>query len=82
MKNFIKGEFIGLPVKIRECTDPSVTGIKGTIIDETKNTFLIHTNTKEKRIAKDIATFEIEGISVQGNKIKWHPWERIKRISG
>ena len=81
MKNFIKGEFIGLPVRIGECRDPSFTGLEGTIIDETKNTFLIHTNTKEKRIAKDIAKFEIDGISIEGDRIKWQPWERIKRIS-
>jgi ribonuclease P protein subunit POP4 len=81
MKNFIKGEFIGLPVKIGECSDPSFNGIEGIIIDETKNTFLIKTNTKEKKIAKEIAKFEINGISIEGKKIKWHPWERIKKTS-
>ncbi len=81
MKNFIKGELIGLSIKVIDCSDTSLEETEGIIIDETKNTFLIKTGDREKRIAKDIARFEIDGISIEGNEIKWHPWERIKKIS-
>ena len=81
MINFIKGELIGHKVKVVQCRDPSLAGNEGVIIDETKNTFLIKTHNKEKRIAKDIAHFDIDGKFVEGRRIKCHPWERIKKIS-
>lgn len=81
MKNFIKGELIGLKVKVVRCRDPTLVNRKGEIIDETKNTLLIKTRDREKRIAKDIAQFEIDGITVEGKRIKCQPWERIKKIS-
>ena len=82
MKNFIKGELIGLKVKVARCNDPTLVNRTGEIVDETKNTFLIKTEKKEKRIAKNIAQFEIDGIPVEGKRIKCQPWERIKKISG
>ena len=36
MKNFLKHEFIGLPVKVLKATDKSLEGVEGEIIDETK----------------------------------------------
>lgn len=81
MKNFIKGELIGLKAKVIRCSDPTLVNRTGKIIDETKNTLLIKTRDKEKKIAKDIAKFEINGIPVEGKRIKCQPWERIKKIS-
>ena len=81
MKNFIKGELIGLKAKVVRCSDPTLVNRTGEIIDETKNTFLIKTRTREKRVAKDIAQFEIDGTHVEGKRIKCQPWERIKKIS-
>ena len=36
-KNFLKQEFIGLPVRVVECSDTTMKGMEGEIIDETKN---------------------------------------------
>jgi len=82
MKNFIKGELIGLKVRVVRCSDPTLVNRTGKIIDETKNTLLIKTGYREKKIAKDIAKFMIDGIPVGGKRIKCQPWERIKKISG
>jgi len=82
MKNFIKGELIGLKVRVVRCSDPTLVNRTGKIIDETKNTLLIKTGYREKKIAKDIAKFMIDGIPVEGKRIKCQPWERIKKISG
>ena len=51
-KTFAKDEFIGLKVKIKECSDPEWKGKTGLILNETKNTFLIDINNQEKTIAK------------------------------
>lgn len=80
MKNFLKQEFIGLPVKIIECTDKSLEGIEGIIIDETKNMLIIEADGKIKKVAKDIAKFEINGRIINGKKIKYRPEDRIRKI--
>lgn len=77
---FMKGEFIGLPVRIRDCTDPSLQGVEGRIVDETKNTLVIETSHGVKRVAKDIATFVIDGVTVTGADIAFRPEDRIRKI--
>ena len=52
MKNFIKGELIGLKVKVVHCSDPTLVNRTGEIIDETKNTLLIKTRDREKGLPK------------------------------
>ena len=83
-KTFAKDEFIGNIVKIKDCSDPSWIGKTGTILDETKNTFLLKINDKEKTIAKNTAIFEFENmgkkISLDGSKILFQPEKRIKKI--
>lgn len=78
-KKFMKDEFIGLPVQIDDCTDPSLRGVEGTIIDETKNMLVIESE-KIRKVAKDIAVFRINGIAINGNKIKYRPEDRIRKI--
>jgi len=77
-------ELIGRTVTIIECTDPSWMNLSGLIIDETKHTFLIEIEKKQKRIAKQTATFAFEyhdkKIIVKGTRLVYRPEERIKKI--
>ena len=83
-KNLGKDEFIGLHVKILDCTDPNWKGQNGTIVDETKNTFLRETNHGNKKIAKKTAVFEFkyddEKFIIDGKKIAYRPEDRIKKV--
>ena len=83
-KTMSREELIGLHVKIKKCNDPSWNGKNGIIIDETKNTFLIEIKDKQKRITKNIATFEFEingkKMMLDGSKISYRPEDRIKKI--
>lgn len=76
-------ELIGRMVTIIECMDPSWKNQSGIIIDETKHTFLIEIGKKQKRIAKQIATFAFEYhnkvIIVKGKQLVYRPEERIKK---
>jgi ribonuclease P protein subunit POP4 len=76
-------ELIGRMVTIIECTDPSWINQSGLIIDETKHTFLIETEKKQKRIAKQTATFAFEyngkKTIVKGIRLAHRPEERIKK---
>ncbi len=79
----VKGELIGKEVRIKDCKDPSWVGRMGKIVDETKNTFKIEIDGKEKVIAKDIAVFEFrvgnETYEIEGTRLKFRPEERIKK---
>ena len=81
--NIVKDELIGRKITIIECADPTWKHIKGIIIDETKNTFLIEINNKQKRIAKKSATFEFnmqgKKITVEGSRLLYRPEDRIKK---
>jgi ribonuclease P protein subunit POP4 len=84
MRNrIVKDELIGRRVTIKECTDPTWVNRSGIIIDETEKTFLIEIGNKEKRIAKNIATFEFEyhgkKVTVEGSRLVYRPEDRIKK---
>ena len=78
-----KDEFIGRTVVISNCTDPTWVQRTGTIIDETKHTFLIQTTDGIKRIAKQTATFTFPDntitASIKGSAILFRAEERIKK---
>ena len=82
-EEFKREELIGLHVKIKECKDPSWIGKSGLIINETKNTFYIKINNRQKMIAKNIAIFEFNDsgkkITLDGSKITYRPEDRIKK---
>jgi len=82
-KKLAREEFIGLHVTIRECMDSKWIGKYGVIIDETKNTFLIRINGKNKKIAKKIAKFEFENDEkktiLNGSKIAYRSEDRVKK---
>lgn len=76
-------ELIGRTVTIIECTDPSWVHQTGLIIDETQQTFLIEIKKKQKRIAKQAATFAFEyhgkKTIVKGSRLAYRPEDRIKK---
>ncbi|DAC73421.1 MAG TPA: ribonuclease P protein subunit [Thermoplasmata archaeon] len=76
-------ELIGRTVTIIECTDPSWVNRTGLIIDETQHTFLIENEKKQKRIAKQTATFAFEyhgkKTIVKGTRLVYRPEDRIKK---
>lgn len=83
-KTLAREELIGRCVTIRECTDPTLADKSGLIIDETKNTFLIEIENKEKKVGKNIAKFEFEQdgkkIVLNGSKLIFKPEDRIKKV--
>lgn len=79
----ISDELIGRTITIIECTDPSWVHQTGLIIDETQQTFLIEIEKKQKRIAKQTATFAFEyhgkKTIVKGSRLVYRPEDRIKK---
>ena len=83
-KNLVHHEFIGLKVHATDLKNKSLN-LKGTIIDETKNTIKIEgEDNTEKIIPKNgtIFVFEIpngEKVEVNGNILSIRPEDRIKK---
>jgi len=81
-KNLIKHELIGLEVEIADSTNKFQIGLKGLVVDETKNTLIIETEKCMKKIQKkgSIFIFKIsnEKVKVNGNKIAVRPEDRLK----
>jgi ribonuclease P protein subunit POP4 len=82
-KNLVRHELIGLTVEVAESTNKFQIGIKGTIVDETKNILTIETGNRLKKIQKkgSVFIFKIpdgKKVKVNGNKIAVRPEERIK----
>jgi ribonuclease P protein subunit POP4 len=79
----IRGELIGLRVSIARAKNKSLEGIKGKVVDETKNLLVIQTKRGEKKILKEqaIFRFELEGklIEVNGRLLVGRPEERLKK---
>jgi len=81
-KDFLRHGFIGLQAKIIESKNKTYNNVQGVVVDETKNTLIIKTEGKEKRILKNVCIFEFEvdnkKIVVDGKNIQKKSIERIK----
>ncbi len=83
-KNILRHEFIGLRCEIVDSRNKSQIGIKGKIVDETRNTFLLETPRGLKRIEKKGRVFRLwleDGsvVDVNGSYILSRPEDRIKK---
>lgn len=80
-ENIIRHELIGLDTSIVESTNLQVIGLHGKIIDETKSTFSIETETGVKMMPKEnsVWKFNLNGAFaiVNGNVIAKRSYERM-----
>ncbi|MCD6576347.1 MAG: ribonuclease P protein component 1 [Nanoarchaeota archaeon] len=82
-KNLIKHELIGLEAEVVKSKNKSLIGLKGKIVDETKNMLTIETKKGEKKIIKKECTLRIklnkEIVEVDGALLVGRPEKRIKK---
>ncbi len=81
--NITKNEFIGLDIRISKSYNKPLVGIRGRIIDETRNTLVLRQRSKIIRIPKDIVHLNMsipfnKMIEVDGRSIVARPEDRIK----
>ena len=78
---FARTELIGLDVEV--LSEP-FSGISGTVVDETKNTFTIESAGTERMVPKpgNVFRFAYEGrtIDIKGSEIMHRPEDRIKKV--
>ncbi|HUG97498.1 MAG TPA: ribonuclease P protein subunit [Nitrososphaera sp.] len=83
-ENVLVHEIIGLGAKIVESTDPTLNGVSGSIVFETRNTISIRTDSAVKQIAKKAAKkIEIKTHSgvcfISGSSLIGRPEDRTSR---
>jgi len=80
----VQHEFIGLEVKVAKSANSDCVGIKGRVIDETRNTFVLMRNGIEKRVIKETSIFHFiypDGtiVEIDGKFLVGRPEDRLKR---
>jgi len=81
--NLVKHELIGLRVKVNTSTNKNQEGLEGIVVDETRNTLVIETESGEKILIKDQCSFIFEvgseNVKVDGKILVARPEDRIKK---
>ncbi len=76
-------ELIGLQVRVEKSTDPGREGLRGKVVDETRNTLVVDTGRGEKVLPKAecIFAFHYKGrwVRVDGRLLVARPEDRIKK---
>ena len=75
----IREDWLGKRVRVSQANNPSLIGIAGECVEETKYTLRLATERGKKTVLKTHASFEVEGVRVQGSIITGRPHERTKR---
>jgi ribonuclease P protein subunit POP4 len=83
--DFRRLEFIGLEVVVSASTCDTLKGLRGRIVDETRNMLTVElADGSEKMIPKESCEFEFieDGTRhrVSGKDIKFRPEDRIKKV--
>ncbi|MBN67354.1 MAG: ribonuclease P protein component 1 [Rickettsiales bacterium] len=82
------GSMINMPwlsrgIEVLESTDPTLVGISGTVLDETRRTLIVQTTGGKVTLAKDTIRFKIENEEIDGQSVGQRPEDRIgKRYRG
>lgn len=82
-QNILRHELIGLGVKVVRARSPSARGIRGVVVDETRNMLTINNEKGKVMIPKNIATFRFNlpsgvRVDVDGARLVAKPENRLK----
>jgi ribonuclease P protein subunit POP4 len=84
-QDILKHEIIGLPARIVESSDPTMEGINGTIVFETRNTILIRKDSRirqaaKKAIKKMRLQMDSSACFISGSALIGRPEDRVSRL--
>ena len=80
MTRMINLPWISHNLTVLESNEPSLVGVSGTVVEETKRTIIVRTESREVALAKDIIKFTIDsGEPIIGSLVTQRAEERIGR---
>ncbi len=76
------GQIINLPwlsrnLEVIDSTDPTLVGVSGVVMDETRRTIRVQTSDNDITIAKNTVRFTIDDEEIDGSLVGQRPEERI-----
>ena len=82
--DIIREEFIGLEAEVVASRHPGYVGIRGRVIDETRNMFIIEHGGRRKMVPKAVCTFHFtfpDGtvVEIEGHLLVGRPEDRLKK---
>lgn len=82
-QDVLKYELIGLEIEVIDARNAHLKGLRGKIIDETRNTLTIECNSATKRLIKDQVTFTTtinnRKVMIDGALLVGRAEERLKK---
>jgi ribonuclease P protein subunit POP4 len=81
LTNSIHMPFLARNISIVDSNDPTLVGIQGKVLEETRNTIIIQTQNGEKTFAKDVIQFILDSEKevIDGATVTQRPEDRINR---
>ena len=81
MSDIINLPWLAHEISVIDSSDPGLVGVSGKIINETRRTIQVRTQSREITIPKDIVTFTIDsGREIIGSNVTQRPEDRIGRM--
>jgi ribonuclease P protein subunit POP4 len=82
-QNILRHELIGLDVRVARATNPNLRGVKGKIVDESRNMIAVVDRGRKMLIPKNVATFRFKledgtVVDVDGTRLVARPENRLK----
>ena len=82
LENISSHELIGTKIKICNSTNPQIIGLSGTIVDESKSTFVINTRNQFKIIPKKHTTWKFyadgQEMTLYGSLLEKRSFDRLE----
>ncbi len=83
-RNILNHELIGLSVEVLESLAEGYVGLKGKVVDETYNMFVLETSEGEKKVLKSVSKFLFtlpngRKVVVDGSVLVGRPEDRLKK---
>ena len=80
MMSAIHMPWLSRSITVVESLDPTLVGLTGTVLEETRRTIRVLTDSGRVRLAKNVITFRIDsGEIIEGSSVTQRPEDRINR---
>ena len=77
MSQMINLPWLSRHLEVIDSTDPTLVGVSGMVLDETRRTIRVQTSNNQITMAKDIIRFKIEDQEIDGSTVGQRPEVRI-----
>ena len=80
MMSSIHMPWLSRNITVVDSLDPTLVGLTGTVLQETRRTIRVLTESGRVRLAKNVITFRIDsGELIEGSSVTQRPEDRINR---